>query len=94
MAFSVIEGAGQKKMGLLAIPPLIDARSPFDRNRDCKLRVSKDHVQKAALKGRREPLYEFWSVLRGTPPPAPNVGHHETNALLPFHPPTNLHLRR
>lgn len=52
-------------------PQLIKARSPHDVDRLCELRVARGDMFKAADSRRRQPAYQFWSVLEGKPPPVP-----------------------
>lgn len=71
--FSVIEGGPWvASPDWLNLPATIRARSPDDRNRACRVRVNRDDVVKAARMRRRQPAYEFWSVLNGRAPPVPH----------------------
>lgn len=56
----------------IQLPTTIRARSPDDRNQVCRVRVNRDDVVKAAANRRRQPAYEFWSVLNGKAPPVPH----------------------
>lgn len=75
--FQVIHGAWVASPEWLTLPPMIRARAPEDRNRICRVRVNAEDVIKAALHRRRQPAYEFWSVLNGKAPP---VKHFLENA--------------
>lgn len=66
----------------LNLPQTIRARAPEDRNRPCRVRVNKDDVVKAAGQRRRQPAYDFWSVLNGRAPPVPYIGDHPEAGLL------------
>ena len=57
----------------LNLPAEIQARSPYDKDVMCTVRVGKEDAVKAAQNRRREPLYNFWSVLNGEAPPIPNT---------------------
>lgn len=82
--YSVIPGDGVKPSGMLAVPATIGAWAPFDNRQHCKFRMSKDHAAKAAKAGRRQPLLEFWSVLRGIAPPISSIGYHENHTDFPL----------
>ena len=70
--FKVIEGAWVAAPELVNLPQHIRARSPEDRNKPCRVRVYREDVRKAAAQRRRQPAYEFWSVLSGKAPPVPH----------------------
>lgn len=70
--FRVVQGDWIVAPDLLNLPQTIRARSPEARNRACRLRVNREDVTKAAAMRRREPAYEFWSILHGKPPPVPH----------------------
>lgn len=70
--FRVIEGAWLASSDWLNLPQSIRARAPEDRSRSCRVRVNREDVVKAAGRRRRQPAYDFWSVLNGKPPPVPN----------------------
>lgn len=75
--FRVVEGGPWvASPDWLDLPTTIRARSPEDRNRPCRVRVNRDDVVKAAANRRRQPAYDFWSVLTGKAPPVP---HRETD---------------
>jgi hypothetical protein len=59
--------------GWLQFPLTIPARSPFDRDRLCRLKLSTNDVRKAARAGRRQLAFELWSGVIGSPPPVPGV---------------------
>jgi hypothetical protein len=57
----------------LQFPPTVHARSPFDQDSLCRLKLSTNDVRKAARAGRRQPAFELWSGVIGSPPPVPGV---------------------
>jgi hypothetical protein len=65
----------------LRFPNLVHAPSPFDRNALCQLKISHNDTRKAARAGRRQPAFDLWSMILGTPPPVPGVG--ARNDLIP-----------
>jgi len=66
----------------LNLPQTVRARAPEDRNRLCRVRVNKEDVVKAATQRRRQPAYDFWSVLNGKAPPVPYIGDNPEAGLL------------
>jgi len=72
-ALTVIDGDGIANPRWLDLPKIIRARSPFDPNRQCLYRIAREDCVKAARARRRQPVFEFWSILNGEPPPVPNV---------------------
>jgi hypothetical protein len=59
--------------GWLQFPTSVPARSPFNRDSLCRLKLSTNDVRKAARAGRRQPVFELWSGVIGSPPPVPGV---------------------
>jgi hypothetical protein len=49
------------------------APSPEDKITPCNFRVSSRDSYRLAQLGRRQLIFEFWSVVIGVPPPVPNV---------------------
>lgn len=70
---TVISGDARPSSRWLDFPQSVVARSPFDKLDACLLRVSRADVVKAATQGRRQPAFDFWSVIAGQPPPVNNV---------------------
>ena len=66
--------------GWLQFPPTVHARSPFNRDGLCRLKLSTNDVRKAARAGRRQPAFELWSGVIGSPPPVPGVEHRNNPA--------------
>lgn len=71
--FRVIEGSWISSPDWLNLPRTITGRSPFNRDRLAEFRVCQSDVVKAAENRRREPAYEFWSILAGQLPPVPGA---------------------
>jgi hypothetical protein len=71
-ALEVISGAWVSAPDWLDLPQTIRARSPNDRNTVCRVRTCREDVNKAANARRRQPAYEFWSILAGRVPPVPH----------------------
>ncbi|WP_143149196.1 hypothetical protein [Hyphomicrobium sp. CS1BSMeth3] len=69
----LIEGSGWELSPWIDLPPTIAAKSPFDPSAACCHRVSGHDVRRAAENGRRQPAFEFWSVICGQAPPVNNV---------------------
>ena len=69
----VIEGGGVQAREWLEFPRTLLAKSPHDPAKRAHFRVSKEAVAKGAKVGLRQPIFDFWSGLRGVPPPVPNV---------------------
>ncbi len=69
--FTVVKGDWVATSSWLDFPPTLRARDPHNRDRLCDLRVSRNDVLRAADSRRRQPAYEFWSVLNGQAPPVP-----------------------
>jgi hypothetical protein len=65
------EGAGQ----WLKLPERIVAPSPEDRGVPCIFRLSDRDILKMARLGRRQLVFELWSVILGMPPPVPGCEH-------------------
>ena len=70
--FRVIQGDWVASPKWLDLPATVRSRSPEDRNTLCRVRVNREDVHKAAANRRRQPAYEFWSILHGKPPPVPH----------------------
>jgi hypothetical protein len=47
----------------LNLPEAALAPSPFDPSATCRLGLSQIDVRKAARAGRRQPIFELWSVV-------------------------------
>jgi hypothetical protein len=69
----VIAGDAKSCPAWLDFPATVVGRSPFDRSETCRFRLSREDVTKAALARRLQPIWEFWSIVVGQPPPVPNV---------------------
>jgi hypothetical protein len=65
----------------LRFPNSIHAPSPFDRSVLCRLKISQNDTRKAARSGRRQPAFDLWSMILGSPPPVPGVS--ARNDLIP-----------
>jgi hypothetical protein len=74
-------GAGPKPGEWLSPPESIHAPSPFDRFSLCRLKISRNDIQRAASVGRRQIVFDLWSMVIGKPPPVPGV--HARNDLRP-----------
>lgn len=70
---NVIQGAWQNSPDWLNLPQSIPGRSPFDREKLVEFRVCRTDVVKAAEQRRRQPAFDFWSVLAGSLPPIPGA---------------------
>ena len=57
----------------LKFPNFVHAPSPFTKQDLCKLKISHADTRKAALAGRRQPAFDLWSMIVGTPPPVPGI---------------------
>lgn len=66
-------GAGPKAGEWLSPPESIHAPSPFDRFSLCRLKISRNDIQRAASAGRRQTVFDIWSMVVGKPPPVPGV---------------------
>ena len=55
------------------------APSPADRSQLCAFQVARNDSIKAARAGRREPAFEFWSIVVGVAPPVPGALHRNAN---------------
>lgn len=67
--FRLIQGDWVASPDWLTLPQAIRARSPDDPARNCRVRVNREDVVKAALHRRRQPAYDFWCILNGKAPP-------------------------
>jgi len=65
--------AGPKPGDWLLPPESIHAPSPFDRFSLCRLKISRNDIQRAASAGRRQIVFDLWSMVVGKPPPVPGV---------------------
>ncbi len=65
---AVIQGGREKMTAWLDFPRTVIARSPQGGGA-CLLRVSRRDAEKAAMRGRRQPVFDFWAVIMGEPPP-------------------------
>jgi hypothetical protein len=72
---TVIPGAATRSNAWLTLPETIQAPSPSDQNQLCTMRLGSADVLKMARAGRRQPIFEMWSMVIGEPPPVPGVGH-------------------
>ncbi|HEX4197587.1 MAG TPA: hypothetical protein VHZ26_09095 [Caulobacteraceae bacterium] len=70
--FELIQGDWVSSPDWLAFPQTIHIRSPEDRGTFCRVRVSLGDILKAAGAHRRQPAYEFWSILNRSAPPVPH----------------------
>jgi len=57
----------------LRFPDFVRAPSPFDRLTLCTLKISHNDTCKAARAGRRQPAFDLWGIVLGSPPPVPGV---------------------
>ena len=70
----VVHGsAGQRPPPWLDFPSTVIALSPFGRTSTCRFRLSRQDAVKAASMRRLQPIWDFWSIVLGEPPPVPNV---------------------
>jgi len=70
--FELITGDWVQSSDWLNFPAELRARAPEERGQFCKVRVSKTDVIKAAGARRRQPAFDFWSMLAGKAPPLPH----------------------
>lgn len=70
---NVIQGAWRSSPDWLNLPQSIPGRSPFDSGKLVEFRVCRSDVIKAAEQRRRQPAFEFWSILAGQLPPIPSA---------------------
>jgi hypothetical protein len=68
---AVREGAG----AWLVLPETVEAPSETDRAIPCIYRLSTADAVKMARASRRQPIFELWSCVLGTPPPVPGCRH-------------------
>ena len=68
---AVAEGAGQ----WLRFPERIVAPSPEDKSVPCIFRLSDRDILKMVRLGRRQLVFELWSIILGLPPPVPGCEH-------------------
>jgi hypothetical protein len=59
---SLDASAGPKPGEWLSPPESIHAPSPFDRFSLCRLRISRNDIQRAASAGRRQIVFDLWST--------------------------------
>ena len=76
-ALNVLRGDWISSEKWVTFPQTVHARAPEDPDRLCEVRVSRGDLFKAADARRRQPAYQFWSVIAGKAPPVP---HHVENA--------------
>src|SRR5271165_4455653 len=67
----IVEGPGQ----WVQFPERVVAPSPEDRTIPCIFRLAAGDSHKLAQIGRRQLIFELWSVILGTPPPVPGCAH-------------------
>jgi hypothetical protein len=73
--------AGTEGIGLwLKFPETLMAPSPEDRAALHRYRLATSDSYKQALHGRRQLIFELWSIVIGCPPPVPGV--HQRNSPL------------
>jgi hypothetical protein len=66
-----IQGVGE----WLQLPDLVSAPSPEDRSVTCLYNLAVEDTLSLARAGRREPIFECWSMVLGAPPPVPGCAH-------------------
>jgi hypothetical protein len=71
----VSDGVGQ----WLKFPERVIAPSPEDKTVPCIFRLSDRDAVKMAAAGRRQLIFELWSIVLGTPPPVPGCAHRNHN---------------
>jgi hypothetical protein len=61
---------------------LISVKAPHfdDPSKTVLLAVSQSWVATNAAHARIQPLFDFWALVEGVPPPVNNIGFHEKNA--------------
>jgi hypothetical protein len=57
----------------LSFPRAVYAPSPFDRISLCGLKIAAKDVRRAARAGRRQIVFDLWSMVIGKTPPVPGV---------------------
>lgn len=70
---TVLDGGAEPNPRWLDLPATLVAKSPHDPTDACVYRVSRRDIIKAARQGRRQPVFDFWSIIAGQPPPVNNV---------------------
>lgn len=70
----VLDGGAEAPTGWLDLPQRIYARSPIDRSSIRRLRVNRTDALKSAHAGRRQAIYDFWSILTGQVPQISSFG--------------------
>jgi len=73
----IVDGDEQAPSPWLDFPQTVIGRSPFEKNRPTFFRFAKQGVQKALDEGRRQPIFDAWSMVLGKLPPIPNVSRLE-----------------
>jgi len=56
---------------------VITGPSLDDQNAEATYDVAGDFVKQLAVHLRRQPLLDFWALVKGTSPPVNNIGYHE-----------------
>jgi len=69
----VVAGADVRRAEWLDFPSMVAAKSPWNRDVACSLRVSAEMASKSARVGRKQPAFNFWSLIKGKAPPVLNV---------------------
>lgn len=70
---AILDGDAEPNPRWLDLPATIIAKSPHDQLDACVYRVSRADIVKAARQRRRQPIFDFWSIIAGVPPPINNV---------------------
>ena len=70
---NVLQGGWVSSPDWLDFPAALAARSPYNEAAHCAFRVSRDDQFKRATNRRRQPAFDFWSVLAGKVPPVPGL---------------------
>jgi hypothetical protein len=70
---NVVQGSWVSSPDWLNFPAALAARSPFNEADHCAFRVGRDDQFKRADHRRRQPAFNFWSVLAGKVPPVPRL---------------------
>ena len=78
--FKIIQGDHTAASPWLDLPATIEAKSHIDPAQMCEYRVSREDIYKAAKALRRQPIFDFWSVIAGKAPPVPNISRYGIEA--------------
>ena len=70
---TIVAGAGQRHSPWLELPATVLAKSHVDPARACHYRVSGGDAIRSASSGLKQPVFYFWSMVIGEPPPVPHM---------------------